>query len=81
MPLQEITSPGFHILFALFRIPVHFIEQVRVGQEGAKTAFCAENNFSSPILGMGEVRRIGIAEEASAQGNKLFVLFVLARRI
>ncbi len=52
-----------------------FVEQVRVGQEGAQTGIRAEIDRPSLVFGVREIRRIRITEDPSTQGNELLLLF------
>lgn len=58
-----------------------FIEQVRVSKEGAETAVGTEIDFSSPILCVRKIGRVGIAEDAPAQGDKLFLVVAFSSRV
>ena len=48
-----------------------FVEQIRVGQEGAETRFRAEIDYPPFVFGTREIGRIGVAIDAPAESNKL----------
>ena len=50
---------------------MNFVENIRVGKEGAKTGFGTEQDRSSVIFGAWEVGGIGITEDTSTQGDEL----------
>lgn len=54
-----------------------FVENVGVGEERTETGICAEINGPATIFDAWKVCRIGVAEDASAEGNKawMFLLF------
>lgn len=57
-----------------------FIEDSRVGQEGAQAGVGAELYRPTAVFGARIILRIGVTEDSSAQGDKLFVFFVLRNR-
>ncbi len=52
-----------------------FVEQIRVGQEGAETGVRAEIDYPPFVSGTREIGRIGVAEDAPTQGDELFFSF------
>lgn len=56
---------------------MHFIENIRVGEECAEAGFGAEEDRPSTIRCAGIILRIGVAKDPSAQGDELFMLFLL----
>lgn len=58
---------------------MHFVEQIRVGEEGAKTGFGAKKNRPPAIFGAWIVGGIRIAENPSTKRNKLFMFFAFYR--
>ena len=53
---------------------MNFVENIRVGKEGAKTGFGTEQDRSSVIFGAWEVGGIGITEDTSTQGDELLTI-------
>ena len=49
-----------------------FIEDLRVGEEGAETGFGAEQNRPPAIFGARIVLWIGITKDPPAEGDELF---------
>ena len=72
MALHKINSSGFQIIFALLGVAVNFIEYIRVSFERAEAGFGAEINCPAAIFDAREIRRVGIAKDASAQRNEAF---------
>ena len=68
------------MVFALLRISVDFIEQIRVGQERAQAGLSAEIDNPAAGLGVWKICRIGIAEDPSAEGDKTLA-FILLRKV
>lgn len=60
-----------------FGIAMGLVENLRVGEERAEAGRGAEEDEASAILGAGEVGRVGVAEDASAQGDELRGLTLL----
>lgn len=56
-----------------------FVEEIRVSKERAETGFGAEIDRAAAILGAREVSRIGIAEDAPAEGDKTRMFLLLCR--
>ena len=54
-----------------------FVENVWVGEERTQTGVCAEIDGPATIFDAWKVCRIGVAEDAPAEGNKawMFLLF------
>lgn len=48
-----------------------FIENIRVGEERAQAGFGAEQDRPSAMFSAGKIVRIGVAEDASTQGDEL----------
>jgi hypothetical protein len=56
-----------------------FVEYIRVRQKCPMAGICAKQNPPSAIFGAWIVGRIGIAEDTSAQSDKLFARFLFHR--
>jgi len=56
--------------FILLRVAMNFIENIRVGGERTETGFGAKQNRPSVIFGSWKIRRVGIAENSSAEGDE-----------
>ena len=56
-----------------------FVENVRVGEEGAETGFGAKIYRPAAIFDSREVCRIGVAEDAPAEGNKTWIFLLFKR--
>lgn len=54
---------------------MHFAKYVWVGEESAQAGFCAKDNSPPAMLGAGEKLRVGVAEDASAQGGEWFCFY------
>lgn len=48
-----------------------FVENIRIGEEGAEAGVGAEQDRPSAVFGAGEVGRVRVAEDASTQGDEL----------
>jgi len=59
------------MVFSLFRVAMDFVENIRVGKEGAKTGIRAEQDHPPAILDAWIVGRIRVAEDSSTQGDEL----------
>ena len=60
------------ILFAFFRIPMRFIEQIRISQECAEAGLCAESDRPPAILYNREVLGISFLKDPSTKNYKFF---------
>jgi hypothetical protein len=56
-----------------------FVENLRVGEEGAETGFGAKVDRPATILDSREVCRIGVAKDAPAQGNEAWIFLLFER--
>jgi hypothetical protein len=55
---------------------MNFVKQIRVSQKRAKTGFRTEVDHPPFVFNPREVSGIGVAENASAKGDELFMPFV-----
>lgn len=49
---------------------MHFIEDIRIGKERTQAGLGAEIDRPASILGAGEIDRVGILEDPSAESDK-----------
>ena len=59
------------------RVAMSFIKNIRVCKKRPQTGISAEQDRSSPIFAMRIIGRVCIAEDTSAQGDKLFAPYFL----
>ena len=59
---------------------MNFIEDIRLGQEGAQAGIGTEQYRPAAVCGARIILRIGVTEDPSAQGNELLVFLVLRNR-
>lgn len=52
-----------------------FVENIRVGQESAETGLGAEVDRAAAVFDARKVRRIGVAKDAPAEGDKRRAFF------
>jgi hypothetical protein len=52
---------------------------MRVGEECTQTGFGAKQNHPSAVFGTGEMARISIVEDASAQGDEFLLILNICR--
>ena len=49
---------------------MHFVKQIRVGEEGLAAGFGAEIKSPAAIFHGWKIARVGVAEDPSAEGDK-----------